>query len=343
MKRQNYRKHKARCVYRVEVKMKRSDIVRLRDQPLEPVSVVSMSSTDQVAFGELKHYLTESYHKSHILYLKFIEGNNMSPEQKLNELHIGESTKQNYLLEWRLYLKWLTKHKKSPGGTSANSYLASLQCKASTLRKKQYTLQLVLQHVIDSSIRLNKVRKRITVTPKYALSDKELHDYLEEQKGIDTEDYLIQRLLAAYALRINSTALLKVKHLEFLNNPASMLIHIPDSKVKRHRVEKIDDDLAHLLEEHVGGDRLEESFVFYKDGSKHDDKRRAHTLSMRINKRLKETAVLNKNPNYKYTSHMFRKTKAYNRFQEGIEKLKEEIRMSIGQASQSTAVESYIY
>ena len=48
------------------------------------------------------------------------------------------------------------------------------------------------------------------------------------------------------------------------------------------------------------------------------------------------------NENYQYSSHMFRKTRVYSEYQEGVEKLKDELRKKIGQAKGSTALNSYI-
>ncbi len=231
----------------------------------------------------------------------------------------------------------------SLGADSANTYLSEQQCRASTLRKKQLMLQTLLQQIIDPSIKLNKIRMRISFTPKYALSDKEIADFLEEQKNIDSEDYLIQRLMLRYGLRVNTLALLKIKDLEFLDG-GEKKIHLPDSKVKNFRTELIEDSLIKLLKKHVATNDLNspDQYVFYLAGKNKSDRKRAYDLCIKINKRIKDSKVLKKNKNYKFSSHMFRKTRAYNMFHKELNVLKEKVRESIGQSQGSTAIESYI-
>jgi integrase len=184
---------------------------------------------------------------------------------------------------------------------------------------------------------------RISYIPKYALTNQEISKYLKEQKIEDTEDYLIQRLMLTYGLRVNTIALLKVKHLEFIDRgqDEEPTIYLPDSKTKKHRVEPIEEELVKLLEEWVK-DKDGEDFVFYEEGSDKNERRRAQDICIRINKRIKKSKVIKKKGSYKYTSHMFRKTRAYNMFQSRMKELKEEVRASIGQSSGSMAIEHYI-
>jgi len=185
---------------------------------------------------------------------------------------------------------------------------------------------------------------RISYTPKFPLSDNELKNYLEEQKKVNHEDYIIQRLLSTYGLRVNTIALLKLKNLEFLkaDEGEDRLIHLPDSKVKNHRVEPIDEDLEELLTQFVDDNLDDEDYIFYRKGNNIDWRRRAQDIGNRINKRIKESKAIKKRANYKYSSHMFRKTKAYNMFHKGVEELKDKVRASIGQSQGSTALNSYI-
>ena len=69
---------------------------------------------------------------------------------------------------------------------------------------------------------------------------------------------------------------------------------------------------------------------------------RSHRLCVKINSRISESNVLPKSSNYKFSSHMFRKTKAYNLYHEKNEQLKEEARSAIGQSSGSQAIQFYI-
>ena len=143
-------------------------------------------------------------------------------------------------------------------------------------------------------------------------------------------------------MRINSAASLKIKHLEFLNEGNDPVIHFPDSKVKRERIEPVEPELQEELEEFIGDYEDEDNYVFYKEKSDDTERKRAHDLSVQINMRIRSSKVIIKNRNYQYSSHMFRKTKVYKEYQEGVEKLKDELRQKIGQAKGSTSLNNYI-
>jgi hypothetical protein len=72
--------------------------------------------------------------------------------------------------------------------------------KESTLRTKHSLLENILKFLIDPIINLNPFNKRITFTPKYVMKDEEIGPYLEEQKKINIEYYLIQKLMISYPL-----------------------------------------------------------------------------------------------------------------------------------------------
>ena len=347
MKKQNFKRHQETCIYKVTVGLSKSNVERLKSQ--HPVIQVPEDNTKlEIDNVELKQFLEELYKKTMVLHKKIIIEDERNPIEKINALIISDSTKINYLREWKMYDRWIKKNKLPIGKESAQAYLANAKVRASTKRQKYLNLQLLLQHIIDPSIKLEKVRWRISFTPKYALSTSELHQYLNEQKRINSEDYLIQRLLIVYGLRINTCASLKIKHLEYKyhQNNIEKRIQLPDSKVKTQRVESIEDDLVRLLDTHIfntikDNDNGEE-YIFFQKGKNLSEKKRAYLLSKRINMRINESKILHKVPGYKYTSHMFRKTKAYNMYQTGVERLKEKVRRSIGQSRGSSAVESYI-
>ena len=337
----NYKRHLATCAFKNIIALTKSELELMKSKH----SREEESQILEMSFMELKHFLTESYQKANTLYRKIVVEDNRDPIEKIKEMRVSESTLNNYLLEWKLYNKWLKANKKSVCVETANTYIASLKRKSSTQRKKQYVLQLLLQHLIDKTVKLDKFNMRISYAPKRSLTNEELRKYLEEQREISMEDYLMQRLLATYGLRINTVALLKIKDLEFLlaeEDEEERFIHLPDSKVKNYRVEPIERDLEGLLREFIGEGYDDEDFIFYSEGKDRNSKRRAQDLCQRINRRIRDSKAMKKRPNYKYTSHMFRKTKAYNLFNTAVAKLKEEVRASIGQSSGSTAVEHYI-
>ena len=295
---------------------------------------------------ELKSFLDEVFKKSNKLHRKIIIEVPKNPIARINEMHVSHPTKENYVREWKLYVNWLEKNKLNIDPETANSYLAQLKCRPSTLKRKHSSLENIFQFVYDNSIKLNKVRMRISFIPKYAMSNEEIAKYLREQSKINHEDYLMQRLMVLYGLRVNTIALLKVHHLEFLdqdfNSSENLKIHLPDSKVKNYRVDVIDEATAKLLINFIGIHYTNDDYVFFKSGSKLSERKRTAMIGKRINLRISESRIFKKNKNYKYTSHMFRKTRAYNMFQHGLKSLKEQVRFSIGQSSGSSAIESYI-
>jgi hypothetical protein len=343
MGRQNLKRHQETCVYKNEIGMTKDDFQHLKHN-YKPDRL--LTNALEVAFSELKQYLTDTFHKTTSLYKKLVVEDQRDPEDRLNEMHVSAATKANYLSEWKLFNKWLKKNKRLPDKESADTYLSTLKCRPSTLKKKQYMLEHILQHLIDNNIKLNRVKMRISYVPKYAMTEQEIDLYLKEQKRIDQQDYLIQKLMATYGLRVNSVASLRIRHLEYLNNDFEQKITFPDSKVKKLRRENIDHRLVGELDDFKDfSSNLpynDEDFVFYPKFCKHDERMRAHEFCCLINKRIKESKVIKKTANFKYTSHMFRKTVAYNLYHKGVEELKARAREAIGQSQNSTAISSYI-
>lgn len=202
MSRTNYRRHLSTCVFKNVIDLRKSDVELLKKKQHR------VDPHEETALMELKHYLTECYTKTSLLYKRIVQEAGRDPIEKIKEMRVSDQTRQNYLVEWKLFNKWLKENKKTMSVESANTYISSLKdCRASTQRKKQYMLQTLLQHVVDRSIKLDRFRMRISYIPKFALSNEELSKYLEEQKEIDQEDYLIQRLLSTYGLKINTLLL----------------------------------------------------------------------------------------------------------------------------------------
>ena len=336
----NYKRHSTSyCVFKNEIGLKKSEILLLKEKrPRE------RNEAEDITILELKNFLTDSYNKAMSLYLRVVVDYARDPIEKIKEMRVSTSTKENYLIQWGLFIKWLNKNKKVISVDSANTYIASVKGRPSTQRSKHNMLQTLLQHLIDRNIKLSRFNMRISYRPKRALSDAELRKYLEEQMGVDPEDYLIQKLLITYGLRINTIALMKMEDLEFLEaeEEEEHFIHLPDSKTKIRRLEPISEELQDLIKEHIDDDCDREDFVFYTEGKDKDLRRRAQYLGTRINNRIRDSTALKKKGNYQYTSHMFRKTKAYNMFNTAVNELKDKVRSSIGQSQGSNAIEHYI-
>lgn len=161
---------------------------------------------------------------------QLVEPVRIDPLQKIKEMILSEGSQYQLTIEWKKYHKWCEDNQCNPfQQDSANRYLSTLKCKISTLVKKRNNLQSVLHQVLGTSFQLVKIKKKLSILPKYALSDSEIETYLKEQKELCCEDYLIQLLLITFGCRINTAGSIKVKDLEFLNS-GNNVIFLPDSK-----------------------------------------------------------------------------------------------------------------
>jgi len=336
----NNKRHWDTCIYKNEIGMTKSDFMYIKNK--FGLNIKS-ERKDEATILEMKTFLTDLYGKISSLYKRLIVEDGRDPIEKIDEMNVSKPTKKNYIREWKLFEKWLTSNNKSLSKESANTYISSLECKDSTQKRKHLTLQVLMQHIFDPSIKLNKFKKRVEYKPKKAFENEELKEYLAEQKSLNIEDFLIQILMATYGLRINTIAQLKKSHLEFLKaqREEGKVIHFPDSKTKNKRAEKIDPEISNQLKDFVK-DKLSDDYVFYSDGKKLDIVRRSRDLSVRITKRLKSSKVIEKDPNYQLSSHVFRKSRVFQEYHEGINKLKEKARKDLGQISGSQALEHYI-
>jgi len=336
----NIKRHLKSCVWKNVIGMKKSEFMFLKNKRNLDIKD---AKREELTAAELKKFLSDLNLKVSNLFTRLIVENNRDPIDKINELNVSKRTKENYCREFKLYDKWLTENKKNISKQSADSYIASLTCAASTQKRKHDMLNIILQTIIDPSIKLNAYRKRIEYKPKYAFKNEELDLYLEEQKGINFEDYVLQKFLSAYGLRINTAASLKVSHLIFLKakKKEDKKIVLPDSKVKRRREEPVESDLENDFKKLITG-KEKDDYVFYSSGSKFDEFRRARDLSEKINKHLRDSKVIEHDENYKYSSHCFRRSVAFNLYNKENAELKEKVRKAIGQSQNSTAVEFYI-
>jgi integrase len=151
---------------------------------------------------------------------------------------------------------------------------------------------------------------------------------------------LIQKILIEFGCRINTIGSLKLKHLEFLNGGNNIIL--PDSKTGQ-REEIISDNLKDELSNYVYQQNLqdEDDYIF-KVPFVTTEPDRTHKITIRINKKIKLSKVLKKTSNYTFSSHMFRKTKAFQAYSKAMQKAKEIARKEIGQKDNSNAIDHYI-
>jgi hypothetical protein len=297
---------------------------------------------------KLKNYVKDTYQNSKALYEIYVVGiERTSIEEKVNQLLISEATKEGYLIELKLFLKWLNKEKRPFSLNSGNLYLSKLKCRPSTLKHKQTILQRIFKMELGESAVLNKVRLNVTYKPKYSLTESETKKFLEETKMKSFEYYLISKVMLTFALRINSIAQLKTSHAKFLTNSLNKELIIPDSKTKNSmiRTVEVSRDLIQEIKKHVSESKSNlriNPYLFYTEGNDLPIAKRKSFIMTQINKLLKSSQAFNHNENYVYSSHMFRKTVANTSYQQGLQKLKSDIRLSLNHAPNTGSIDHYI-
>ena len=262
-------------------------------------------------------------------------------DKKIEELIISEGTKLQYKADWNMYFNWCKLKSVDPYlNSSANHYLSQLKNKISTIKNKRNRLQSMLRFFLNSSVSLRPIRRRISFKPKYTLSNEELFEYLKEQKEINEEDFLIQFILSVYGCRINSVACLQKKHLLFLQNGDKMIL--PDSKTGSREV-NVSKELKEKLSLYVEENEIDDEDDFLFTASSSDSRKRSIQICRRINLRIKSSKVLKHRDTHAFSTHMFRKSKAFNMYDRLVEEAKEKVRKEIGHTEKSRSVEHYIY
>lgn len=203
-------------------------------------------------------------------------------------------------------------------------------------------LQTILRNLYDNeNMKLKRIRQKYNTMPKHTLTDEELNAYLMEQKATNMELYVAQLLMATYGLRVSSVAALQKKHLDFLYTNTNT-ITLPDVKTKTQRTELVNEEVKRSINEYIRDKEIAKTdFLFYQYGNDKSITDRSSYLCNLINKNIASTKAFNKSHNFKYTSHMFRKTKANSEYQIQLEKLKNEARARIGHKN-SRNIKHYI-
>jgi len=342
MKPQNFKKHIDRCLIRREFNLPKSEILLAiggrpschSSKDLENLN--ERLSADNLRFLELLKKLSE---EARTLLINSQE--DLDSHSKIAEMYLSSETIKEYQGEWKIYKSWCLEHHLSPMNTAtANSYLTRLKLQVSTIKNKRNRLQSILRHLTGQSLFLSRIRRRIRRMPKYRLSASEISDYLEEQRSINFEDYLVQLILATYGCRIHSCSDLRLRNLDFLNGGS--LLYLPDTKTGDREVE-VSKTLRQDLMKYIKNNKLTspETFVF-SAGPSENLRRRANVLCIRINARIKESKVLKRNANFKFSSHMFRHSMAFQVYRDHLEKAKAAARKSIGHHSGTTSINFYI-
>jgi integrase len=121
---------------------------------------------------------------------------------------------------------------------SINKYLIGIKdmYRYNTIIKKRAILQRIIRSMLSrNDIELSKIPVIYDKKPKYVMSSVEVENYLMEQKRLNFENYVIQKLFIQTGCRINATIYLKLKHLEFKNNVYSKEVFLPDRKTGTYR------------------------------------------------------------------------------------------------------------
>ena len=334
MKTQNFKKHLNACHFKKEFNLPKSDILKA----ISGYKPIEIQPSPDVGSQKYLEFIKEIFTKSSEL---VTNQSDLTIPELIDQMQLSPETKNEYKGEWGLYLKWCTEKNERPLNiVSANTYLAGSKLEISTIKNKRIRLQSIFKHVVGQSACLAKIRRRVKKIPKYPLSPQEIIAYLKEQKKINYEDYVVQLIMCTYACRINACSGLKLKHLEFLEN--GDLMFLPDSKTGTMEV-KVNQEIRDILTMYV--DKYDitdpEEFLFHV-GKSENLRRRSSYLCSRINKRIQASKVLKKSQNFKYSSHMFRKSKAFTLYREYMEKGKSAARALLGHKENSSSINYYI-
>jgi integrase len=347
----NYKRHLLSCAYKNKVGVPKKQISSLLQNNPHPSTEEEVKELKEKVHLlqekqlQIAHKFKDIYAKVLSLFQAFSFNKFVDMDKYIDEMIISEGTRSNYRTEWKKFKKWLNKNSEEVTIDSVNSYLSSIKCKPSTLLRKRNMLQILLRNLLrDNSIELKRIKLKFSFQQKYTMSNEECKKLLEEQKKNDFEIYLIMKLMISFGLRISSISSLKLHHLHFYFNPSCDTIELPDVKTQKERVEKLDQEfikeLALLLEDRDIEDTTK--YLFYPLW-KDEFRQRTNRLGTKLNKILDKSEVFfPKDPTKKYTTHMFRRTKANLAIKEEKERLLELANYSIGQVKGSSAIKHYV-
>ncbi len=347
MKRQNYAKHSRVCIYKNDLKATKEHILTLitnnpdkkeenkrLQQKINTLEQINLELTEKLKI--IMKITTESFNKYND------NTNDKNPNKIVDEMIIKHTTKNNYKTEWNLFIKWKNENNKILNTDSVNTYLSQVQCKPSTLIKKREILQKIMKEVIGDHIQLNKIRLRYRHKRKYEMTEKEIDQYLNEQREISYEYYVVQFLMIKYALRIGTVAAIKLKDIQFANDKD--IIHFKDVKSDNINSISIDTETKQILSDFIKDHVItrKNDYIFCKEKKNSPIEARAHRMAVTVNRLIKNSEVFDKNDNYQYTSHMFRRTRVNLELKEEKERIKTKGRKILGHRSGSAAINSYI-
>ena len=343
----NMARHVATCIYKTDLNARKDYILELlakNPDQLNEGSNTNKLEMSELANQEMLRVIKQAMNEFKFLYERFADHQEETPEEKIENLSLADSTKYGYKVEWRLFQKWRKQNNLTISERSMNTYLSTIKCRGSTKFKKRNVLQNILKVVVDPNAKLNKMRMRFSVKPKYSLSDAEVQSLLEEQKDLNTEHYIIMKMMIFLVLRIGTIAALQLKHFDFFGEENIFRIALPDGKNQTLIFKDVDQDFKAELEEYLESVPLAsiDDYVFYREGNNETLTKRSSFLGVAINKKLAESKAMVKSENFQYTSHMLRKCLPNLRYNEVVEEAKEEARKLLGHKTGSTAVNSYL-
>jgi hypothetical protein len=149
----NKRRHAEKCVWKNEVKIKKSEFEKMRNEGLFQDVCEQKKLKDDLQNENLKNFILENYEQFTNLYKSIMDFPEVSdPESIIKNILVCDSTKEQYLLEWRLFKNYMNENRKPLSLDSANSYIGSLECKPSTIKKKIAVIQTILRTLINPTI-----------------------------------------------------------------------------------------------------------------------------------------------------------------------------------------------
>lgn len=345
----NYKEHLKICIYKNDFNLPKKDVLekvfpqKYLKTELE-MKYDTILETVLIGLKQIKNSVDPIIDK-----LEVKDNKKESPIEKIKRIVVKENTQKGYISEWNTFTQYLKKYDKKLSKDTADDYISHLNQTGrntiSTIKKKKNTLEKVLTRVLGKKIELERINKRSTFKEKYPMTEKDITNYLSEQLKINFEDYIIQRLCITFRLRINTIALFKLCHFDFLKGGNT--IYIPD--IKRNKVDPdvIDEDFAKLVKNFIKEKEKGLNITFQPNDYIFSplqglEEIRIKQINKRINKRIHDSKVFNFNLPFTFSSHMFRKTQVYNDFNEKLENIKKEARKKLRHTADTNAVNHYI-
>ena len=97
------------------------------------------------------------------------------------------------------------------------------------------------------------MRQRMSFKPKYSMTRSDIINYLDEQRKLNFENYIIQKIMITCTLRVGPVAGFKRKHFDFYNLMNDSSIAVRDNKGSLILFKKLEVEFKNEMSEYLDG------------------------------------------------------------------------------------------